>query len=114
MPFPRRGEIWLANLDPTIGREIKKTRPAVVIQNDTYNRSSPLTIVVPITSSQVHLDDTRVQVLPPEGGLSRPSVILTAQVRAIDRTRLVRRLGKLSPETMIKVDQALKIAQGLQ
>ena len=48
---PRRGEIYLTALDPTLGREIKKTRPALVIQNDTSNRLSDMTIVVPITST---------------------------------------------------------------
>jgi|SRR5580658_6683698 len=48
---PRRGEIYLTALDPTLGREIKKTRPALVIQNDTSNRLSEMTIVVPITST---------------------------------------------------------------
>ena len=50
MTFPRRGEIWLVEFDPSRGHEIKKTRPAVIIQNDIGNRYSPVTIVAAVTS----------------------------------------------------------------
>ena len=113
MSWPRRGEVWLVNLDPTIGVEIQKTRPAVIIQNDVQNRYSPLTIILPLTSTLRRLGPTKVLVHPPEGGLDRPSVILVNQIRAIDQRRLVKRLGRLKPETLDKVAQALKISQGL-
>ena len=113
MSRPRRGEVWLVNLDPTIGVEIQKTRPAVIIQNDIQNRYSPLTIVLPLTSAVKRLGPTTVLVHPPEGGLDRPSVILVNHIRAIDQRRLIKRLGRLTPETLDKVAQALKISQGL-
>ncbi|MEK6846190.1 MAG: type II toxin-antitoxin system PemK/MazF family toxin, partial [Nanoarchaeota archaeon] len=49
----KRGDIWIVNLDPTIGHEIKKSRPAVIIQNDIGNKYSPLTIIAPITSQNL-------------------------------------------------------------
>jgi mRNA interferase MazF len=111
---PARGDVYLVNFDPTIGSEIKKTRPALVLQNDVANRYSPITIVAAITSQvDEPLYPTEVQILPPEGGLSVPSVVLLNQIRSIDRRRLVRRLGRASAKTMQRVDRALSISLGL-
>lgn len=67
---PKRGEIHIVRLDPTLGSEIRKTRPALIVQNDILNRNSPITIVAPITSK---FDDelylTEVLIAAPEGGL---------------------------------------------
>ncbi len=114
MTAPRRGEVYLVTFDPTIGAEIQKTRPAVVIQNDVGNRASRVTIVAAITSS-VHDDLYPFEVLvhAGEGGLPRPSVVLLNQVRTIDRARLVRRLGSLRRETMSLVDRALRVSLAL-
>jgi mRNA interferase MazF len=112
MSYPKRGEVFLVNLDPTIGAEIQKTRPAVVIQNNILNQYSPLVIVCPITST-IRSGETRVFVKAPGGGLDNDSMILTQQVRCLDKKRLVKKLGKLKIETMREVDLALKITQGL-
>jgi mRNA interferase MazF len=110
----RRGEVYLVDLDPTVGSEIKKTRPAVVIQNDTANRWSPITIVAAISSQRGDPRyPTEVNVDPPEGGLTSHSVVLLNQVRSIDKERLVRRLGALTEATMQQVDEALLISLGL-
>ena len=112
--FPRRGEVYLVDLDPTRGAEIRKTRPALVLQNDVGNRHSPLTIVAPITSTvPARIPAFQVEVKPPEGGLTTHSVVLLNQVRTLDKTRLVRRLGKLRPATLTRVDYALKVSLGL-
>lgn len=111
---PRRSEVYLVNFDPTIGREIMKTRPAVILQNDIANRWSPITIVAAITSRfTVPLYPTEVLVKAPEGGLGADSVVLANQIRSIDRTRLVRKLGILKPATMEAVNRALQISLGL-
>lgn len=111
---PRRGEVYLVCFDPTVGAEIKKTRPALVIQNDIGNRHSPITIVAAISSQ---FDDTlyptEVLVTPPEGGLHTPSVVMLNQIRSVDKRRLINRLGALTPSTMARVDQALRISVGL-
>ena len=104
----------LVAFDPTIGAEIRKRRPALVVQNDIDNRHSPITIVAAITS---RIDDkqypTEVSVHPQEGGLTKQSVVLLNQIRSVDRRRLVGRLGRLRPETMARVDRALQISLGL-
>ncbi len=111
---PRRGEVYLVSFDPTVGAEIKKTRPARIIQNDLGNRWSPVTLVAAITSrSDAPAYPVDVRVDPPEGNLNVPSVVLLNQVRTIDRRRLVKRLGRLRPDTMKLVDRALQISLGL-
>jgi mRNA interferase MazF len=111
---PKRGEIYLVNFDPTVGAEIMKTRPSLVLQNDIANRHSPITIVAAITSKyDSNLYPTEVLVNPPEGGLTTNAVVLLNQVRSIDKGRLIKRLGLLKPVTMQKVDRALQISLGL-
>jgi len=112
--FPRRGEVYLACFDPALGSEIRKTRPALVIQNDVGSRWSSVTIVAAISSRfEESLHPTEVRVDPPEGSLKVPSVVLLNQNRSIDRRRLVKRLGRLRPGTMKLVNRALQVSLGL-
>ncbi len=111
MSFPRRGEIHWVNLDPTIGSEIAKTRPAVIISNDIGNEHSTRVIVAPLTSQgteRVYPFETLV--LAGEAGLRQPSKVLLDQVRSIDKQRLGRRAGTLSPERMREVDRAIRLS----
>jgi mRNA interferase MazF len=112
---PRRGEVYLVDLDPALGAEIQKRRPAVVLQNDSANAASPITIVAAITSHvearRVYV--TNVPVAKGDGGLPVASLVLTNQLRSVDRRRLRRRFGTLKPESMRRVDQALAISLGL-
>jgi mRNA interferase MazF len=111
---PRRGDVYLVNFDPTVGAEVKKTRPAVVIQNDIGNRWSPITIVAAMTSRfEDRLYPTEVLVGAPEGGLEADSVVLLNQIRSVDKARLVRRLGTLKAQTVKDVDRALLLSLGL-
>ena len=111
---PTRGEVYLVNFDPTIGTEIGKTRPALIIQNDLANERSPITIVAAITSKfDDRLFPTEVQIEPPEGGLKTTSVILLNQVLSIDRQRLAKRIGIVSPDTLTRIDRAIQISLGL-
>ena len=111
---PRRGDVYLVNFDPTIGAEVKKTRPAVVIQNDIGNRWSPITIVAAMTSRfEDRLYPTEVLVRASEGGLEVDSAVLLNQIRSVDKARLVRRLGALKNQTVKEVDRALLLSLGL-
>ncbi len=112
--FPKRGEIYLVNFDPTVGSEIQKTRPALILQNDISNQHSPITIVAALTSQfDAELYPTEVLINPPEGGLSYPSVVLLNQIRSIDRQRLIRRLGLISDQLLDKINSAIQISLGL-
>src|SRR5437879_2756375 len=98
---PKRGDICLVNFDPTLGAEIQKTRPALILQNDIANRHSPITIVAAISSKfDEPLYPTEVLIAAPEGGLRVDSAALLNQIRSIDKRRLVRRLGAIRPSTM--------------
>jgi mRNA interferase MazF len=111
----RRGEIYLCSFGPTVGHEIKKTRPALVIQNDVGNRYSPLTIVAAITSAispvpypvEVVIDPTAAN------GLDARSSIRLDQIRTVDRQCLAHRLGIVDLSIITQVDQTLKISLGL-
>jgi mRNA interferase MazF len=113
--FPRRGEIYLVSFDPTLGHEIRKTRPAVVIQNDVSNQHSPITIVAAISSQFREPPHPREVSLKPGGktGLEKPSAVILNQIRSVDSQRLVKRLGSVDVATMKKVDDAIRISLGL-
>ncbi|MGA3040253.1 MAG: type II toxin-antitoxin system PemK/MazF family toxin [Bryobacteraceae bacterium] len=113
--WPKRGEIYLTALDPAVGHEIKKTRPALVIQNDTSNRYSAVTMVAPITST-VRLPLSPLHVLLPAGsatGLAVASVGVFNQIRAVDRKRLIKKLGAVDALVLAQVDGAIEAAFGL-
>lgn len=111
---PLRGDIYLVNFDPTVGSEIRKTRPALVIQNDVANRYSSITIVAAITSKVNEPPyPTEVILDPGESGLQIRSAALLNQIRSIDRRRLVKHLGKANASSLRQVDRAILISLGL-
>ncbi len=115
MTRPRRGDIYLVNFDPTIGAEIRKTRPALILQNDIANKSSPVTIVAAISSKfDDRLYPTEVLISAEAlTGLTVDSVVLLNQIRTVDKKRLVKQLGRLSKAKMEEVNRALRISVGL-
>lgn len=111
----RRGEVYLARLDPTEGSEQAGTRPVVIVSRDAINRYSPVVVICPFTDA-VHvtrLYPSDVRVNAPEGGMVKDSVVLTLQVRAVAKRRLIRRLGALEPDTLQWIGNALKITLDL-
>jgi mRNA interferase MazF len=105
----RRGEVWLISLDPTVGAEIKKTRPAVIVSDDAIG-ILPLKVIVPITEwkDRYAVAPWLVRLEPDaENGLDKPSAADAFQVRSVAQERFVRRLGKLSDTTMQEVTRAL-------
>ena len=91
----KRGEIWLVNLDPTVGSEIQKTRPCLVISPPEMHDYLRTAIVAPMTTGS-HPASFRIRVR--HGGKSGP--ILLDQIRAIDKARLVKRAGAVTPATL--------------
>lgn len=115
MSSVKRGSIWLVNLDPTIGREIKKTRPAVIIQNDFGNAYSDITIIAPITSQKLEkIYPFEVAMSKKLYGLEKNSKIVLNQIRAIDKRRLVKKLGHVDSLIQDKIDEAIKISLGIE
>lgn len=113
MTYPRRGEIYLVNFDPTVGHEIRKTRPALVIQNDVSNQYSPVTIVAAISSQFGDPPHPREVLIPARSGLPKASAVILNQVRSVDRKRLIQRVGSLEAAVMRQVNEALAISLGL-
>ena len=105
----KRGEIWLVNLDPTIGSEIKKTRPAVIISSDLIG-ILPLKVIVPFTDWKDRYASApwMVRIDPDDNnGLSKPSVADGLQVRSVSQQRLVKSLGMLTPLQVAQIVQAV-------
>ena len=107
----RRGELWMASLDPIRGSEQAGTRPVLIFQADPLNAFLRTAVIVPFTSN---LNWARypfcVHVPADEGGLTVESVALCHQIRAFDTARLIRRMGEISATTLTKVEQALHVA----
>lgn len=113
MTHVQRGDIWLINLDPTIGAEIKKTRPAAIISNDIANQSSPMVTVLPITDKgeKVHPFETEIPLKTV--GLTKHSKIKCQQIRSVDKARLVRFLGVLPDHVVFAAERAVCLHLGL-
>lgn len=104
-----RGEIWSVNLDPTIGAEIKKTRPAIIV-NDNSVGLLPLRVIVPVTDWKPHYGAAVWMVkLDPNttNSLSKPSAADCFQIRSVSKTRFVKKIGLLSADEMEEIEQAL-------
>jgi len=104
----------LVNFDPSIGSEIRKTRPALIIQNNVGNQYSPVTIVAAVTSQfDTHLYPTEVFLSSQESGLDKDSVILLNHLHTFDKMRLIKKLGRVSTETLARVDSAILASLGV-
>ena len=111
----KRGEIYYANLDPVMGSEQGGVRPVLIIQNDIGNRHSPTVIAAAITSRQdKNRLPTHIGVRADRCGLAKDSIVLTEQIRTLDKRRLREQAGRLPPEEMRRVDEALGISMGLE
>jgi len=106
----KRGDIYRVVLDPTVGREIKKTRRCVIISNNQQNLYSPLLIVIPVTSDMDKLYSWEV-VINSEG---KDRKILTDQIRSVDRKRLREYKGQVGCETLTKLEKALSVVLALR
>jgi len=106
---PRRGDVFWVNLDPVIGTEIRKTRPAVVVSNDSCNRYGARVVVLPITSNidSLYPGEAMIDVK------GRPGRALGDQIRSIDKRRLKARVSTLTADEMARIDEALAITLGL-
>lgn len=110
----RRGDVFYVNLDPTKGSEQAGTRPVLVIQNDVGNEYAHTVIIAPLTTrSFSKLYPTNVNVPARTAGLKENSTVLLSQIRTIDKSRLERRVGRLPPDFMRQVDEAIKASLGL-
>jgi mRNA interferase MazF len=112
-PTPQRGEIWLADLDPTKGREQAGKRPVLVVSVGAFNQSrAELVVILPLTSTLRGIP-WHVPVRANEGGLKNNSEIMCEAVRSVGKSRLVKRWGAVSPRAMAEVEDRLRILLNL-
>jgi mRNA interferase MazF len=111
----KRGDVWLADLNPTQGSEQAGIRPIIIFQNDLVSRFSTTTITIPLTTNQ------RRATLPicllikeGDGGLTENSVALCFQMRVLDKTRLIRKLGQLNPDTIAQLEEVVLLTLGYE
>lgn len=104
-----RGEVWLINLDPTIGAEIRKMRPAVIVSSDAIG-VLPLRVIVPLTDWKGHYQQAEwmVKINPDRNnGLSKDSAADTFQIRSVSTARFVRKMGEVTVDEMNKIVNAI-------
>jgi mRNA interferase MazF len=102
-----RGDLFWANLDPTIGVEIQKRRPVLVVSNNAINRYSQLVIVLPITTNLNRFSPSHVLLPKGDGGLQQDSKVVTEQIRALDQQRLVSKIGTVSQQFLRLIEKAM-------
>lgn len=110
-----RNDIWLINLDPTIGAEIRKTRPCVIVSNDAVG-VLPLKVIAPLTDFKERYRAVPWMVIiepDAENNLTKPSVVDLFQVRCVAEERLIRKSGTLSTQLQASIDKALKVVFAL-
>lgn len=107
----KRGEIWLTNFDPGFGTELHKNRPSLVISSNEVNKHHPRVIVIPV-STKNYSGLSVVNIASKESGLDKQSVILPAEIRAVDKVRLTKRLGKVSKNKLTQVEEVTKLILG--
>lgn len=108
--FPRRGDVYDTEMDPVVGSEIGKRRPAVVVSNNLNNAYSSTVTVVPITGQPAsRAYPFEVQIPRGVAGLTVDSRAKTDQIRAVDKRRLLNYRGAVPPEYLARLERALKI-----
>jgi mRNA interferase MazF len=110
-PQPKRGEVWLVNFDPTLGSEIKKIRPAVVISSNAIGKL-PIKLIAPVTDWKPYFAQNlwHVQIEPGvTNGLTKISTIDALQLRGMDIQRFIRKLGQVSEAKMSEVTMAIAL-----
>ena len=112
----RRGDMYYADLSPVIGSEQGGIRPVLIIQNDVGNKHSPTVIVSAITSQQNKTKlPTHIELGSQELGLKSDSILLTEQIRTIDKSRLKEKIGHIDDNRIMnKINNALGVSFGLE
>jgi mRNA interferase MazF len=111
----KHGEIYLADLDPTRGSEQAGRRPVLILQNDLVSRFTRTVICIPFTTNLRRAQVPSCLLLQAgEGGLARDSVLLCHQVRVLDRSRLITRLGRVSDPILTEVERVVTFTLGMR
>ena len=104
-----RGEVWWVEFDPAVGSEIRKTRPAVIVSNDSANRHLNRIVVIPLTSNADRQYPGEAMVLLD----GKPGKAMADQIMAADKSRLKGRMGQLTKAEMLAIEEAIRIHLGM-
>ncbi len=102
---PHRAEIWWVNLDPTLGSEIRKTRPCIILGTNVLNERRRTVVIVPLSTAP----QAAPPLLVPVVCAGKPAVAVIDQIRAVAKERLQRRIGELSSSDLASVEESLRI-----
>lgn len=108
----KRGDVFLADLDPVVGSEQGGIRPVLVVQNNIGNRYSPTLVVLPLSTAKKNYLPTHIHICGSKS-LPRDSIVLAEQIRTIDRYRLREYVGSIDKEIMDEINRAMKISIGV-
>ena len=112
----KQGEIWLIDLEPTVGAEMKKTRPAVIVNVDALGKL-PLKIIVPLTDWKEHYSNApwMIPIAPSaQNGLLKKSSIDCFQIRSVSETRLIKRIGEMSFDEILLIQEGIATVIGYE
>lgn len=110
----RRGEIWVADLNPTRGSEQAGSRPVLIFQNNLINKYTTTVLAIPLTTNLRRASlPSCVQISKGEGGLASDSVVLGHQLRVLDKARLMRKLVTVTAKTITAVESCVKFTMGM-
>ena len=111
--YPKRGEIYVADLDPAFGKEIHKKRPVLVISDNAFNQATPHAIIIPSSSIvPANLSPEIVSIGKPKS-FDKESVLIPLYIRSIDQSRLINKIGKVSKQKLLEVEEAIKLVLGI-
>jgi mRNA interferase MazF len=106
----KRGDIYYANLNPSVGAETAKRRPVLIVSNNANNRAANTVTILPITSNVSRVYPFEVLIQPEESGLPKPSKVQAQQIRTISVQRLDDAIaGRLNSQLLQQIDAALKL-----
>ncbi len=110
----KRGNVFLASLGPTIGNEINKTRPVIVISNDINNEFSNTVTVIPLTSNTIKIYPFEIFLKSGIANLPKDSKARTDQIRTIDKSRTIKEIGSIPSAIISDLENALKVHLNLK
>ncbi len=111
--YPKRGEVYIADLDPAFGKEIHKKRPVLIISGNNFNQIMHTVVLLPLSSIIPQVIGPDLMIFPKITALDKESVLLLTQIRAVDKIRLIKKVGKISMTYLKEVEEALKLILGL-
>jgi mRNA interferase MazF len=102
----KRGDVWLVNFDPTIGAEVQKKRPALVVSNNLNNEFAPVVTVLPFSSNVSRVYPFEV-FIPEKVGIKKASKAMANQIRTVSKERILHKLGSLPAKLIVAVEEAI-------